>query len=113
MREFIRSLPQPDQRGPVAGLNAGFAWHWFFIADAWPDAELPSGRPDSNSASARFWPSEIPVAFATIDPVVSASRMRSGVIAASALRSGARRSAALPPWHCAQRASKTGIICRT
>jgi len=82
-------------------------------AEAWPDTELPSGRPESNSASARFWLSEIPVAFVTIDPVVSASRIRSGVIAFNALRSGARRSAALPPWHCAQRASNTGIICKT
>src|SRR5205085_12312086 len=56
-REFIASLPQPDHRGPVAGLRAGFAWHWCFIDDATPDTELPRGRPDSNSASERFCPS--------------------------------------------------------
>ena len=55
----------------------------------------------------------MPVALGTIEPEVSASRMRSGVSSASIFRSGARSSAAPAPWHSAQRDSNSGITCST
>ena len=63
MREFVTSLPQPIHLGPASGLPSGLASHRFGIADAGPAFELPSGRPERNSARERFCVSEMPVAF--------------------------------------------------
>ena len=71
---FEARAPQPFQAASSAGsAMAGHERHMLGIVRASPRAELPSGRPLMNSASAFFCASLSPSDCARMDPDVSAS----------------------------------------